>query len=78
MEEKRNITSAFPEYTGPCEIESCIDYIQEKFKGQNMIYQREIVFHNTTAIDRDKLIKIWDQVSTIVLNEALKETGIGI
>jgi len=72
MKQGKSIKSAFPEYPGGCNPEESIEYIKNKFKEVNNNFSKELYFYETTAIDREKLIVIWDGVSFIAMNNTLE------
>jgi len=69
----KNISSAFPDYQGKCDPEESIEFIKGKFTEQNTNLSRKLNFYETTAIDREKLIKIWDNVSYLALSKAMQK-----
>jgi len=78
MDNKINITDAFPDYDGECDEEKCFEYISHYFKdiSQQMYSDRLIFNHGASAIDRNILIQIWDIIAnSIILPAAMHKSG---
>jgi len=74
IQENVSIKTAFPEYDGPHTEEACYEYIREKFQGivSNINFERQFYVHPTTAIDKNKLLVVWDSLSQIILRNAIE------
>jgi len=74
IKENKNITPAFPDYDGPCDIDSCKLYIQEKFTNiaVEIDNTRTLFCHETTAIDKNKLMTVWESLSKIFISSTVK------
>jgi len=71
-----NITSAFPDYKGPQEYESAVQFIQSKYLDINKNPDRKISPHVTCATDTENIKIVFQAVKTTILNATLKASGI--
>eukprot|EP00300_Choanocystis_sp_HF-7_P023884 c25270_g1_i1.p1 GENE.c25270_g1_i1~~c25270_g1_i1.p1 ORF type:complete len:354 (-),score=90.97 c25270_g1_i1:30-1091(-) len=70
-----NITAAFPEYDGPQEYHSAVDYIRAQFESMNERDTKPIYTHITCATDTDQIEVVVVAVKDIMLNLNLQNSG---
>jgi hypothetical protein len=73
---KVNITTAFPDYTGPQEYQPALEYIRTKFLNINKNPQRKIFPYTTCATDSENIKVIFKVVKDQVLTAALRASGL--
>jgi len=66
----------FPDYTGPAEVGPALTFIQNKFEQQNLVTNKAIYSHITTATDTENIRYVFTAVKDSVLRRALDEAGI--
>jgi len=72
------ITVAFPTYTGGSGFEETKDYIKQQFLSVNKDPSKTIYCHVTCATDTNNVKVVFEIVKDTVLQQTLKETGLGI
>jgi len=66
----------FEEYEGGTDVETALDFIQDKFEQQNLVVGKAIYSHITTATDTENIRYVFTAVKDSVLRKALDEAGI--
>lgn len=75
---KTDLKVCFSEYTGGCNYDNAIKYIQEKFIAQNDNPKKHIYTHITTATNTDNITAVFNAVKDIILHQVLDDSGLGI
>lgn len=73
---KQNITVTFPDYSGPQEYDSAVDFIQNKFVTINDNPNRKVFPHITCATDTENVKHVFNSVRTSVLTSVVKNAGL--
>eukprot|EP00300_Choanocystis_sp_HF-7_P016541 c19438_g1_i1.p1 GENE.c19438_g1_i1~~c19438_g1_i1.p1 ORF type:complete len:391 (+),score=88.50 c19438_g1_i1:146-1174(+) len=71
-----NITSAFPDYTGPQEYEPALDFIKAQFESLNEDPKRPVHVHVTCALDTNNLGRTLSAVRQSLLRQVLDASGL--
>uniref|UniRef100_A0AC34QLG8 Uncharacterized protein n=1 Tax=Panagrolaimus sp. JU765 TaxID=591449 RepID=A0AC34QLG8_9BILA len=70
------IQTAFPEYHGPQNYDSSIEYIKKKFESLNANPRKTIFVHQTCATDTNQVQMILDSVISMIIQSNLHKSGL--
>jgi len=70
------ITVCFPEYTGDNDLEDCWKYIAQQFLDKRKDPDKQVYVHLTCATDDSNVTFVFNSVRDIVIQKALKESGL--
>uniref|UniRef100_A0A7E4WB28 G-protein alpha subunit n=1 Tax=Panagrellus redivivus TaxID=6233 RepID=A0A7E4WB28_PANRE len=70
------IQTAFPEYQGPQDHDSSIDYIKKRFEALNSNPRKTIFVHQTCATDTNQVQMILDSVISMIIQSNLHKSGL--
>jgi len=75
----KNISVAFPDYTGDSSYETSVAYIRDKFTDvidPITEERRDIYCHVTTATDTKNVMVVFDAVRDFIISQALRGCGL--
>jgi len=65
----------FPDYTGHTEVEPALTFIRNKFLQENLVTNKAIYTHITTATDTENIRNVFSAVRDGIINRALEHAG---
>lgn len=71
-----SLNVCFPDYQGGCNYDNAKEFITKKFVGLNLRKDKQIYTHFTCATDTGNIRHVFDCCRDIILQDALKGTGL--
>jgi len=69
----KDLTLAFPEYTGGKDEDKARTYILDKFKAENQDANRKVYTHFTCAVDTRNILVVFKAVRETIMSSMIKE-----
>jgi len=68
-----SMEAAFPDYSGPLEVEACLNFIKVKFLALNRTGKKKVYPHLTCATDTASVKVVFERVRDIVVNRGVDQ-----
>lgn len=65
-----------PEYTGGCDYDAALEYIQEEYGSMIDDETKQIYFHVTDATNTENVSFVWAATKKIILSKMLRQSGL--